>query len=159
MSLWKPYVLCRCICFYQSPFTLTALMHVDLINVAYPTLPISRHVPLSGPHDVALFEWRRQWHWNDAKFDNDVIITSLKSKSTGKLINRIPGLRLWYQIYQARLRERMFYRSASFAMSTSVLEVLPGKLHSILYLPDHKTRSAFVTNTTAKTYNSCTNHI
>ena len=37
---------------YQSPLTLTALLHVDLINVAY----ISRHALLSGHHDVALSE-------------------------------------------------------------------------------------------------------
>ena len=30
----------------------------------------------------------------DMKLDNDVIIASLKSKSTCKLINRIPGVRL-----------------------------------------------------------------
>ena len=30
----------------------------------------------------------------DMKLDNDVIIASLKSESTCKLINRIPGLRL-----------------------------------------------------------------
>ena len=36
---------------YQLNLILTALLHVDLINVAY-----SRHVPLSGPDDVALFE-------------------------------------------------------------------------------------------------------
>ena len=39
--------------FYQLPFILTAALHVDLIN-----MPISRHVPLSGHDDVALFEWR-----------------------------------------------------------------------------------------------------
>ena len=34
----------------------------------------------------------------------------------------------WYQVYQARLWERMLNRSASLAMSTSVLKALPGKL-------------------------------
>ena len=46
----------------------------------------------------------------------------------------------WYQVYQARLWERMLNRSASLAMSTSVLKALPGKLDikrhspSILYV-------------------------
>ena len=48
----------------------------------------------------------------------------------------------WYQIYQARLWERLLNRSASLAMSTSVLKALLGKLDtkwhsptcSILYL-------------------------
>ena len=31
---------------------------------------------------------------NEHKIDNDVILASLKSESTCKLINRIPGLRL-----------------------------------------------------------------
>ena len=34
----------------------------------------------------------------------------------------------WYQVYEARLRERMLNRSASLAMSTSILQALPGKL-------------------------------
>ena len=57
----------------------------------------------------------------------------------GKLVNRIPGSRLLYQVYRARLRECMLNRSASLAMSTSNLEALPGKLDikrqpSILYI-------------------------
>ena len=35
-----------CFSFHQLPLVLTALLHIDLI----------RHVPLSGHHDVALFE-------------------------------------------------------------------------------------------------------
>ena len=38
------------ISFYQSSPILTALLHVDLINI------VSRHVPLSGHHDIAHFE-------------------------------------------------------------------------------------------------------
>ena len=41
----------------------------------------------SGHHDVALFEWLRQWHW----IDNYVIIASLNSESACKVINRMPG--------------------------------------------------------------------
>ena len=44
-------------------------------------LSISRHVSLSGHDDVELFECR-------------CIIASLKRETIGKLINRIPGLRL-----------------------------------------------------------------
>ena len=36
---------------YQLPLILTALLHVDLINVAY--LP---HASLSGIHDIAFYE-------------------------------------------------------------------------------------------------------
>ena len=49
---------------------------------------------LSGHHDVAPFEWRRQCHWIDTNLYNDVIITSLKSETMDKLINRIPESRL-----------------------------------------------------------------
>ena len=50
-----------------------------------------------------------------------------------KLINRIPGSRLLISslpgfIRFTRLWERMLNRSASLAMSTSVLKALPGKL-------------------------------
>ena len=44
-----------------------------------------------------------------------------------KFINRIPGLRLSYQVYKARLRECLFGCSASLA----ILEALPGKLDII----------------------------
>ena len=39
---------------YQLPHILTALLHI-----ARKTLSISRHVPLSGHDEVALFEWGR----------------------------------------------------------------------------------------------------
>ena len=47
-------------------------------------------MPLSGHDDVALFEWRRI----NQKIDNDGIMASLKNETMGKLINRIPVLRL-----------------------------------------------------------------
>ena len=40
---------------YQLPLMLITLLHVDLINVAYLM------ACLSGHHDVALLERRRQW--------------------------------------------------------------------------------------------------
>ena len=43
--------LYSCIVVYQLPLILTALSHVDLLNVAYV-----RHVSLFGHHDVAPFE-------------------------------------------------------------------------------------------------------
>ena len=67
----------------------------------------------------------------------------------GKLINKIPGSCL-FQVYLARLRERMLYRSANLAMSTSILEALPGKLdikrhsHSFLYISHIKMASAII---------------
>ena len=76
---------------------------------------------------------------NDVPYDpesikkkkNYIIITSLKSETIGKLINRIPGSRLLISNLPG---------SASLAMSTGVLKALPGKLdckrHSacILYI-------------------------
>ena len=57
------------------------------------------------------------------KIENYVIIASFKSETMGKLINSIPN-----QNYQAQPQECMLYRPASLAMSTSVLEALPGKI-------------------------------
>ena len=60
---------------FISYLILTALLHIELINVAY--LP---HVPLSGHDDVALFEWRV----NDIESTKNykyVIIASLTSES------------------------------------------------------------------------------
>ena len=59
------------------------MLQDDRINVNY-----LRQVPLSSHHDVALFEWRRQWHWIDTKLDNDVILANLKSEPTFKLIKK-----------------------------------------------------------------------
>ena len=74
---------------YQLPLILTAAL-----RVAWLTLSISRHMPLSGHADVALFEWRRQWGWIDTK----TIITSYslvwRVNQLGKLKNRIPGSHL-----------------------------------------------------------------
>ena len=52
-------------------------------------LPISRHVSLSGHHDVALF-MTSSVTLNQHKIDNN-IFASLKSEPICKLINRIPG--------------------------------------------------------------------
>ena len=70
---------------------------------------------------------------------NKKIRYNLKRETMCKLINRIPGRVFRYQVYQARLRERMLNRSTCLAMSISVLEALPGKIDikrhspSILY--------------------------
>ena len=122
--------------FYQLSLILNALLHVDLI-----TLPISRHVPLSGHHDIALFEWHRQWHWIDTESDNYVIITSLKIDSTWKLIKRIPGSRLLISNLPGKASRTLVESRGKPRDSTSVFEALPGKLDikwhspSILYLP------------------------
>ena len=113
------------------------------INCIAERCLINSVVPLSCHDDVALFEWRCKWRWINTKIENCVIISSLKSKTMRKLINKIPGSRIWYQIYQARLWERMLNRSASLGMSTSVLKALPGKLDikrhspSILYFSEY----------------------
>ena len=62
------------------------------------------------------------------KIDNYVIIANLKSEPMRKLINRIPGLRLFCQVYQARLQERMLNRSAEPRDSTTFLKALLGSL-------------------------------
>ena len=101
--------------------------------------PISWHVPLSGHHDDVLFEFCHQWSWSDTKIDNYIIISSLKSESTCKLINRIPGLCLMISSLPGKaLRthveslckaSRMHVESLGKPSdSTSVLEVLPVKL-------------------------------
>ena len=64
------------------------------------------------------------------KIENYAIIASLKSERMGKLINRIP-----VQDFQAGLWKCMLNRSASLAMSTSVLKALPGKLDIKRHLP------------------------
>ena len=126
---------CHCksnIEFYQLPLTLTALLHVDLINVANLTAcvfinyvpqvwaslaflccgPWARHIYPS----LVLVQPRKNHpclterllmgrkESNQTKFINYVIIASLTSESASQVINRIPG------------------------DSTSVLEALPGKL-------------------------------
>ena len=47
----------------------------------------------------------------------------------GKLINRIPGLRLFISSLPGSALDHMLNRLASHAMSTSVLKALPGKLN------------------------------
>ena len=53
----------------------------------------------------------------------------------GKLLNRILGSRILITVYKAQLRVRMLNRSASLAMSTSVLETLTGSLDIKLHSP------------------------
>ena len=50
------------------------------------------------------------------KTDNYVIIASLIIESASKRINRIPGLRFLYQVYQAGFREGLLNPSASLAI-------------------------------------------
>ena len=89
---------------------------------------------------------------NDAESTQKSIITSYSLVL--RIIYRIPGSRLLLSSLpgsasrthveslgkpQARLRERMLNRSASLAMSTSVLEALPGKLGTKYSLYWYKT--------------------
>ena len=74
------------------------------------------------------------------KNENYVIITTLKSKTMGKLIKRIPRSRLLISSLSGSALRTHVESSASLAISTSVLKALPGKLDikrhspSILYL-------------------------
>ena len=78
------------------------------------------------PHSMRLYQVMMMLHFlndvaNDAintKIENYFIMASLKSETMGTLINRIPGSRLLI----SRLWECMLNRSASLAMSTSLLK-------------------------------------
>ena len=84
------------------------LSDTSRINCIVANLPDKRciYIYIYSLNDVA----------NDAESTQKSIITSiiasLKSEPTCKLINRIPG----YQVYQARLQERMLNRSANLAI-------------------------------------------
>ena len=104
-------------------------------------MAISQYVSLSGHDDVALFEWRHQWRWIEAKIDNYVIIIGLKSERIGKLIQRIQGSRLFDIKFTSLSFENACRINQQTSWSTSALEALPGKLDikrsspSILFLP------------------------
>ena len=51
-------------------------------------------MPLSGHDDVAIFLTSLLTLNQQKKNENDIIIASLKRKTIGKLINKIPGWRL-----------------------------------------------------------------
>ena len=76
------------------------------------------------------------------KIENYVIITSLKSETMGKLINRIPGSRLLISSLPGSALRTPLESLGKLEMSTSILKALPGhfdiKRHSpsILYLSD-----------------------
>ena len=74
-------------------------------------------MPLSGHDDVAFLNDVANDADSTNKIENYVKVASLKSETMGKLINRIPGLRFCYQVFQA-----------SLMMSTSVLKASPSKL-------------------------------
>ena len=61
----------------------------------------------------------------NAKIEIYVIFASLKTKTMGKMINRIPGMRLLIPGLAIRTHVESL---GSLAMSTSVLKALPGKL-------------------------------
>ena len=64
---------------------------------------------------------------NQQKIENFVIIAGLKSETIGKQINRIPSSRLLISSLSGLALRMQFNCSASLAMSTSVLNALPGK--------------------------------
>ena len=121
---------------YQRPLILTAILSRCLINVVYLTA-----CAFIRSWWRCTFWMTSLMAWIDTKIENYVIIASLKRETTGKLINRMPGSHLWYQVYQAQLWEGLLNRSASLTKSTGVLKALPGKLDikrhspSILYIP------------------------
>ena len=62
------------------------------------------------------------------KIENYVIIASLKSETMGKLINRIPGLRLLISSLPGSALRTHVESLGKPSMSTSILKALPGKL-------------------------------
>ena len=73
----------------QLLLILTALLHADLINVGHLTACVYQvMVMFHFFYNVANNAVSTQ------KFDNYAIFASLKSETMGKLINKIPGLRL-----------------------------------------------------------------
>ena len=85
--------------FFVFPMNMTYILpitsHTIGIVARWPDKRYLWHVLISGHHDVALYECRRQWHGIDTKIDNYVIIARLKkSEQTCKLINWIPSSRL-----------------------------------------------------------------
>ena len=56
---------------------------------------LSRHVPLSGHNDVALLNDVTNDVESTRKIENYVTIASSERETISKLINRIPGLRLY----------------------------------------------------------------
>ena len=128
---------------YQLPL-ISCFVACCLINFVYLTA-----CAFIRSDDDTSFKWR----WINTKIENCITVASLKSETMGKLIEYQARV-LWYQVYQARLRERMLnrsassgkldikrhppsilYISASLAMSTSVLEALPGKLDIKRHVP------------------------
>ena len=84
---------------------------------------------LSGHDDVAFLNDVANDAESTQKLKKYVIIASLKSVQ--QWVNWYIEYRVrvfWYQVYQARLWERMLNRSASLVMSTSILKALTGKL-------------------------------
>ena len=107
---------------YQKPLILTALLHVDLINVAYLT-PCT-FIRSSWRYT---FIWPRQCHSITTNIDCYVIITSLNSELTCELINRIPGWCLLISSLPGSASRMHVESLVKPCDSTSVLKVLSGK--------------------------------
>ena len=120
--------------YYQLSLIFTAFLHVDLINIGFLTAC------------VFIRSWWRCTFWmtspmtlNPHKIDNNVIIASLKSEPMGKLINRIPGLRLLISCLPGLASRTHVGSLCKPRDSRSVLKALPDKLDikghspSILY--------------------------
>ena len=84
-------------------------------------------MPLSGHHDVALFEWRRQGNWIDSKIKHFVKISSVNGESACNLIYRIPGLCLLISSL-ASSALRMHVESLHKPWDFNKRKAFPGKL-------------------------------
>ena len=87
----------------NKPLILCTFLHVDLINIAYLMacafyqVIMMLHFSNNIANDVEMAR----------KIDHYVITSSLKTKPTCKLINRIPSKSFCYHVFQAQLREHM----------------------------------------------------
>ena len=88
-------------------------------------LHFSWHVPISGHHDVGLFEGLSIIN---PKIDNYIILTSLKSETTCKLINRISGFRLLISSLPGKALRMHVESQGKPRDSRSIPKALLGKL-------------------------------
>ena len=117
---------------------LSVTSRINFIVARWPDKHCLSHCMYLYQVNITLLFWMT---WSiDTKIDNYIILTSLKSESTCKRINRIPGLRL--DIKFTRLSfENAYWIARQASRFNKRSQALPGKLDikrcspSILYVP------------------------
>ena len=152
--MYRYHKLCKAVCTLVSYFLVTS--HINCVVAHWPVIvSISLHVSLTGQqhvkNDVAIFEWR-PWRWINTEIDNYVIIASLKSEPTYKLINRKLGLHILISSLPGSAVRTYVESLSKPCDSTSVIKALLGKLDikrhssSILYIHRPLVKSAYQKN-------------